>query len=156
MSKLPSSEALANLVNEAVENMWGVPLTYLAETTGQSHSVHSRMVRLDVSGAPGIAVVVSSDEAGGEALGGVMFSCSREELSPSMVEDSLCELANILAGQIKTLIAPDHLMSLPSVVAPDAVAAATELTCATLSIGGSAATVTVAVTTQPLAAFRAA
>lgn len=42
-----------------------------------------------------------------------MFACSPEEADPSMVQDALGELLNILAGQVKSLLALDHKLGLP-------------------------------------------
>ncbi len=122
MNELPTPETLADLICEATQNMWGVPLTLVGEAStagsGTSPASHSRMVLLEVSGAPTLSIVVASDEAGGTALGGVMFACPRDEVSTPMIDDSLCELANILAGQLKTLMAPAHVLGLPTVLDP--------------------------------------
>lgn len=139
MTQLPNPETLASLVSEATENMWGVPFTLADGGANRSGITHSRMVKLEVGGAPPLAIVVSSDDAGGTALGGMMFACDDKAVDNSMIDDSLCELANILAGQIKTLMAPNHSLGLPTV--PDELPASNVI----LRIGARPATVYVSI-----------
>lgn len=145
MSELPTPETVASLVSEAAENMWGVPFTLVKGGNGKATATpHSRTVLLEMSGTNSLSVVVSSDEVGGAALGGIMFSCDRNEVSTGMIDDSLCELANILAGQLKTLMAPTHVLGLPTVL-PKKVFQECELSQAHLRIGEQDATVCVTV-----------
>lgn len=149
MNELPTPETLAGLICEATQNMWGVPLTLVGDAnaadSGTSSTPHSRMVLLEVSGAPTLSIVVSSDEAGGTALGGMMFACSRDEVSTPMIDDSLCELANILAGQLKTLLAPAHMLGLPTILDPKKFVHQHASSRARLQIGAQDASVCVTV-----------
>jgi hypothetical protein len=40
-------------------------------------------------------------------------------LDESMIEDSLCELLNMAAGQIKGLLSADETLGLPKITAPE-------------------------------------
>jgi chemotaxis protein CheY-P-specific phosphatase CheC len=149
MIDIPSPETLASLVTDATVNMWGVNMTLIEDSgvaTAPTASLpHSRAVVLEVSGAPTLSIVVSADETGGAALGSMMFSCDKSAVSTGMIDDSLCELANILAGQIKTLMAPTHKLGLPTVVSARERVHGSELSQATLRIGEGEETVCVTV-----------
>lgn len=148
MRDLPTPQTVASLVSEAAENMWGVPFTLVEGALAESangNGAHSHAVLLEMSGANNLSVVVSSDDAGGAALGGIMFSCDREEVSMGMIDDSLCELANILAGQLKTLMAPTHTLGLPTMLRQKHSFRECELSQAKLRIGADDATVCVTV-----------
>lgn len=149
MSELPTPETVASLVSEASENMWGVPFTLVEGAAGNGATTHagthSRRVLLEMTGANALSVVVSSDEAGGTTLGGIMFACDEKEVNTGMIDDSLCELANILAGQLKTLMAPSHKLGLPTVLGSKVAFQQSESSQARLRIGEHAATVWVTV-----------
>lgn len=149
MSELPTPETVATLVSEAAENMWGVPFT-LVEGSAPANApngngAHSHAVLLEMSGTSNLSVVVSSDDTGGAALGGIMFACERQDVSNGMIDDSLCELANILAGQLKTLMAPSHTLGLPTMLTQKHSFQQCELSQARLRIGSEDATVCVTV-----------
>ena len=97
-------------------------------------------------GDPLYLVTAKSTATGGSALACVMFECAPDETSAAMIEDSLRELTNILAGQLKTLIAQEHQLGLPSRLEDDAtLAGSSRWAGARLQIGAQAAEVDVAV-----------
>jgi hypothetical protein len=45
-----------------------------------------------------------------------LFDCPPEALDSGMIDDSLCELLNMAAGQIKGALALDQALGLPKIV----------------------------------------
>jgi CheY-specific phosphatase CheX len=72
---------------------------------------------LPIGGPRPLKVAVSSDHAGAQALSCAMFSMTIEEIDESMINDSLSELANIVAGQVKAMLGVNHALGLPRMVA---------------------------------------
>jgi hypothetical protein len=75
------------------------------------------MVLLPITGSRHLEVALFSDQASCESLGASLFSMPKEDLDVSMIEDSLRELLNMAAGQIKQAVVPDHVLGLPKVIA---------------------------------------
>jgi CheY-specific phosphatase CheX len=117
---LPAPQALAKLASAATQMLYGVPIEYggpcLVDMPGVSDG-HTAVVPL--IGAPTYIVSAKANGDGGYALASIMFDCQIEAVDDAMVEDSLRELVNILAGQLKSLIAPTHQMGLPSRLTDD-------------------------------------
>jgi len=115
MSELPSPETLANVVEETTQAMYGLPISFAGECQrGLPGANENATVIVPLIGAPLYIITARADEEGGPALASAMYSCDTSDTNPEMVEDSLRELCNIIAGQIKSLIAQDHEIGLPS------------------------------------------
>lgn len=115
MSDLPSPETLAKLVSGVTSTMFGMTFS-LSEplaTTPWSHAQVWHTAVLPIHGARPLTVALSADHAGAEALCSAMFSCTKAELEPSMIEDALSELTNIVGGQVKRLLRVDQPLGLP-------------------------------------------
>jgi len=67
-----------------------------------------------------LAVVVTGDEPSCKKLGARLFSMTPAEIDVSMMEDTLRELANITAGQVKRAMSIDSALGLPRIVKGDA------------------------------------
>lgn len=70
-----------------------------------------------------LAVVVTGDEESCKKLGARLFSVEPKDVDISMMEDTLRELANITAGQVKRAMSIDSALGLPRIIqgaAPEA------------------------------------
>ena len=109
------ARSLAALVSNVTETMCGFrfePVMAL-ET---DRSVGWRVARLPITGKRPLVVALCCDDAGSSALGAALFSCAPDSLDGSMLDDSLCELLNMTAGQIKSALALDQALGLPRMV----------------------------------------
>ena len=119
MTKLPSPEALASLVSKVTETMFSMSFTLETANEPTFPWVEAppwRVCALPIPGARPLTVVIAADEPGALALGGAMFSCPPGQVDASMVDDSLGELANIVGGQVKNLLALDQALGLPKMI----------------------------------------
>lgn len=148
--ELPGPEHLAKLVSGVTQTMFGMSFALASEARPSPWSDEPawRTVVLDIAGARHLTVAVAADDPAGRVLGGQMFSCTPEAVDSEMVRDSLAELVNIVAGQIKASIGLDAALGLPRHVerAVDEVGARSGWRAAHLTHAGQSATVWVAVT----------
>lgn len=112
---LPDSATLATLVSTVTQTMCGVSFTP-AQSLERAADLFWRMASLPIAGARPIRVVLSSSQSSATALGSALFGLSAAELDESMIDDALCELLNMAAGQIKTALALDQALGLPKIV----------------------------------------
>lgn len=113
MSPMPPRDALARAVSHVTSTMLGFKV---APVDGQpAAALLWRTATLSIPGQQPISVALSSNESGCAALGLALFACPRESVDPSMIDDSLCELVNMTAGQIRLLMALDQALGLPRV-----------------------------------------
>lgn len=116
MTDFIDRETLATIATEAVSAMFRLELNPVDDVVdGAAMSRQSRSVVLRLVGTPEITLALACDDQAGAQLAGAMFDVSPQNASGAMIEDSLRELANILAGQVKSLMAPDHEIGLPRV-----------------------------------------
>lgn len=111
---LPDPNALAALVSSVTQTMCGVSFSAQNRDLNEPYQAW-RVCLLTIPGKRPIRVVLTSDEAGAAALGAGMLGMPAEELAPDMVEDSLKELLNMAAGQIKRALSLDQPLGLPKV-----------------------------------------
>jgi hypothetical protein len=117
---LPNAQAIARLANTATQMLYGVPIEFGGTCQADFPDAaggHAAVVPL--IGAPTYVIWAKAIADGGYALASVMFDCKPEAVDEGMVDDSLRELVNILAGQLKGLIAPWHQLGLPSRLTDD-------------------------------------
>jgi hypothetical protein len=147
MMDLPPPETLANMVNEATQMMFGMPVVFGGDCPPTLPDVaDGHTVIVPLIGDPLYLVTAKSTAVGGLALATMMFECAPGEADASMIEDSLRELTNILAGQLKSFIAQEHQIGLPSRLEDDStLAGSSRWAGARLQIGVQAAEVDVAV-----------
>ena len=120
MSELPSPETLASVVDETSQAMYGMAVTFAGECErGMPGANQNATVIVPLIGAPLYIITARADDHGGSALASAMFSCETQDTNAEMVEDSLRELCNIVAGQVKSLIAQEHEIGLPSRLTDD-------------------------------------
>jgi len=77
-----------------------------------------RMAVLEVTGGQPWQVALFSDQGGCTALGAALCQVEPDMLEDGMIEDSLCELLNMAAGQIKGLLSADETLGLPKITKP--------------------------------------
>ena len=116
---LPSPATLAALVTRVTETMIGMSLSVASDRPALvpwEEIPKWRTVLLPIPGKRHVTVAVAADEATGKVIGGRMFSVAPGEVDESMLVDTLCELANIIAGQVKSAMALDQALGLPQVL----------------------------------------
>ena len=116
MIELPTPETLATVVDETTQAMYGVPAEYAGECANSLPvcANKSPTVIVPLIGSPLYIITAHAEPVAGTALASTMFHCPEADASEEMVEDSLRELCNIVAGQVKSLIANEHEIGLPS------------------------------------------
>jgi hypothetical protein len=118
MIDLPQPDTLARLVSNVTETMFGMKFS-LADAVDQhpwSPPSPWHTVVLPILGGRPLLVAMASDVIGGRALGSAMFACPVEKVDKQMIDDSLSELVNIVAGQIKSVLGLDQALGLPKVI----------------------------------------
>jgi CheY-specific phosphatase CheX len=118
MIQLPPPEEMARIVSSVTHTMFGISFEAV-RSSDAGKSLTSRTVMLPISGKVPLTVGLSSDEPGSIKLGSAMFSVPLKEVDASMMNDSLCELVNMTAGLIRTVLHLDQALGLPKVVASD-------------------------------------
>lgn len=149
MKDLPSPEILASLVSTVTETMFGLSFQIASskDETPWSDDPPWRMAVLPIAGPRPLRVALASDEDGGIALGGAMFAAEPKDVDPQMVSDSLSELVNIIAGQVKSAMGLDQSLGLPKILEPGAAPGSQEAgwRSATLQSGSTTVRVWVAI-----------
>ncbi len=75
-----------------------------------------RRAVLPIPGSTPVSVVVTSDKQSCEKLGARLFMVSATAVDVAMMEDTLREIANITAGQVKRAMSLDQALGLPKIV----------------------------------------
>jgi hypothetical protein len=105
---------LAGLVSKVTSSMCGIDF---GTAPPAAHLPQSwRMALLGIPGARPLEVILFSDERSCRALAAGMFGMKVDQIPEDMIEDSLRELLNMAAGQIKSVLAPDQLLGLPRII----------------------------------------
>jgi hypothetical protein len=115
MAPRPSASRLASMVSKVTNTMCGITFEP-ATGAPPSPAMCFRVARLPISGEPPLAVVLCSDQESSATLGSALLKCDPAALEPAMIDDSLCELLNMAAGQIKNALAPDRALGLPKIL----------------------------------------
>jgi len=111
----PDPNTLATLVTNVTNTMCGISFE---PDHDYQHDADApwRLATLAIPGQRSIVVALCSSLAGCQALGAALFSCPADTLDQSMLDDSLCELLNMAAGQIKSALGLDQALGLPKIV----------------------------------------
>jgi hypothetical protein len=112
---IPDAGTLARLVSNVTETMCGISFSAV---TGEapSNELCWRVATLPIRGERPLMVVLSSSQHGCTSLGAALFGCDPLTLDDEMIEDSLRELLNMAAGQIKSALALEQALGLPRIV----------------------------------------
>jgi Chemotaxis phosphatase CheX len=116
MTTLPDAPTLATLVSNVTNTMCGISFEP-ADPATPNAALLWRVAILPIDGHRPLRVALSSDQAGCVALGSALLWFSPDELDAATINDSLCELLNMAAGQIKSALALDQALGLPKIVA---------------------------------------
>jgi hypothetical protein len=108
-----SDEQFAKIVTNVTQPMLGMKFA-VAPSREITSALCWRAAFLDI-GERSLTVALSSDERGCTALGAALFSCAADAVDSSIVNDSLAELVNMAAGQIKSAMMLDQALGLPRV-----------------------------------------
>ena len=115
MAKLLAAQELARLVSNVTETMFGFSVEPCGEETSLPPAAEVAK-QLSLEGANEYSFALSTDIAGGNSLGSVMFAIEPSEVDDETRIDSLSELVNITAGQIKNALGVDAALGLPAEV----------------------------------------
>jgi hypothetical protein len=118
MSNLPDPATLATLVSNVTKTMCGFSFG-VADPKNSTRVACFRMAVLEVTGGHPWRVALFSDQGGCTALCSALFQVEPADLEDGMIEDSLCELLNMAAGQIKGLLSADETLGLPKITSPE-------------------------------------
>jgi len=114
----PDPKAVATLVSNVTQTMLG--LSFAARDLGaiceSTIAPGWCTAMLPIPGVRPVTIALSSDETSCAALGAAMFACSVAEVDASMMSDSLRELVNMTAGQIKSALGLDQALGLPKIM----------------------------------------
>jgi hypothetical protein len=102
------------MVNSVTTTMMNV--RFVLAPASQDIAPFRRAV-LPIPGPMPVAVVVTGDEPSCAQLGARLFSMLPRDVDVSLMEDTLRELANITAGQVKRAMSIDAALGLPRIVA---------------------------------------
>jgi two-component system, chemotaxis family, chemotaxis protein CheY len=120
MADASTEQTLSQMIAESLRVMFGgAVLIGKLEKAMDSHAIaaaNGNAVVVPLIGQPNYLVILCTNAEGGMALASAMFSCNRKLATQPMVEDSMCELANMVAGHAKGLLAREHQIGVPSVV----------------------------------------
>jgi len=110
MAKQLQDNDIARLVSNVTQPILGTK----AVVVSGAEDDPEHFMCLPLHGAPGFNVFMAMTSAGLLQLTSVMFGVESAAVDPSMMKDSLGELANMAAGQIKAAMEPGHVLGLPA------------------------------------------
>ena len=108
--------------------------------------VDGSVVTVPLIGSPNYLLTLCASDEGALRLACAMFGCSRNLASQMMIDDALCESANLVAGQVKHLMAKEHQIGVPSMLTSDStLAGAQPVVGARLNLGDPGAHIDIVV-----------
>ena len=116
MNALPCPETMASLVSGVTETMLG--LTFTPDEAKGPRELAWRTAVLPIAGRRPLTIGLSSDEGGCSRLSAAMFACPAEQVDQAMMNDALCELVNMTAGLLKSVMSLDQALGLPKILTP--------------------------------------
>jgi len=115
LKRIDDTAELASIVSHVTETMLGIRFVAAPDGAEPDGGLFWKNAALPIAGANPLVIAVSADAAGCRALSGAMFSCSGDQVDESMMNDSLCELANMTAGLLKSALGLDQALGLPRI-----------------------------------------
>jgi hypothetical protein len=112
--RLPEPKTIARLVSFVTRTMCG--LEFVPASPGDPVPACWRLALLPIAGKRPLTVALFSDRAGCHALGAALAGLPPDQVDEPVVEDSLRELLNMAAGQLRRELVPDQPLGLPRVV----------------------------------------
>ncbi|HTP27406.1 MAG TPA: chemotaxis protein CheX [Anaeromyxobacteraceae bacterium] len=105
---------MASLVSGVTQAMLG--LTFVPDGAKAHQALSWRTAVLPIAGQRPLTVGLSSDQNGCCQLSAAMFGCRREDVDQSMMSDALCELVNMTAGLLKSVMSLNQALGLPKIL----------------------------------------
>jgi len=105
---------MASLVSGVTQTMLG--LTFVPDQAREHHDLAWRTAVLPIAGGRPLTIGLSSDQHGCSQLSAAMFACPREQVDQTMMNDALCELVNMTAGLLKSVMSLDQALGLPKIL----------------------------------------
>lgn len=115
MTPLPPPEKMAALVSGVTETMLG--LKFVPDAAKDHAQLRWRTAVLPIAGERPLTVGLSSDQHGCSQLSAAMFACAKEQVDQNMMNDALCELVNMTAGLLKSVMSLNQALGLPKILA---------------------------------------
>ena len=112
MLDIPDHHGLTDLFNNVTTSMLAMDCTVANDLSADPKEYHSTAV-LPISGDGGFTLAVSSDLQGCTVLSAAMFAVDSTEVDPEMINDTMAELANMAAGQLKGRLSLSNSLGLP-------------------------------------------
>jgi hypothetical protein len=106
---------MATLVSGVTQTMCG--LTFEPDHAADSSALRWRTAVLPIPGERPLTVGISSDQESLSYLSAAMFALPKEEVDSSMMNDSLCEIVNMTAGLLKSVMSLNQALGLPKILA---------------------------------------
>ncbi len=100
------------MVNSVTTTMMNVKFSLAKESSGVAY----RRAVLPIPGVVPVSVVLACDQASCHQLGARLFCVTPAEVDVAMIDDTLRELANITAGQVKRAMSLDQALGLPRIL----------------------------------------
>jgi Chemotaxis phosphatase CheX len=114
VTELPDRDTLGTLATEAAAAMFSLPLAAIDEADFTEFTLskgHAVLLRLH--GTPAIFVGLACYAQAGAEIASLIFEVPPDQADEAMIADALRELVNIFAGQVKSLLVPEHQIGLP-------------------------------------------
>ena len=102
------------MVNDITTSMMNLRFALVRNTPSDMKPF--RRAVLPIPGQTPISIVVTSDQISCEKLSSRLFMVTPAEVDVPMIEDTLRELANITAGQVKRAMSLDQALGLPKIL----------------------------------------
>jgi len=109
---------MAALVSNVTETMLG--LTFIPDSTAAYRDLRWRTAVLPLAGPQPLTIGLSSDQEGCSRLSAAMFACPVVEVDQTMMNDALCELVNMTAGVVKSVMSLNQALGLPKILSGQA------------------------------------
>jgi len=108
-------ENIVQLSKDIWSSIIGFEITYIPEGLEIHSGVRSMIGCIQIAGDWEGAVTLFCPETLARKAAASMFGMPEEDISEEEIQDTLGELTNMTAGNIKTFLPPSCLISLPSV-----------------------------------------
>ncbi len=110
-------DAVPRLMNDIWGLTLGMEIAPAPLSPEEMTGTYTAWVR--IIGSQNITLILKCPESLAHKAAAAMFDCKPEAADPEQVKDSLKEIVNILAGNVKGMMTKYHFLSMPSVCEPD-------------------------------------
>lgn len=114
MPRRLDASTIARLVSFVTRTMCG--LEFVPASPGDPVPACWRLALLPIAGKRPLTVALFSDRNGCRALGAALTGSAPDQVDEATIEDSLRELLNMAAGQIRRELVPEQPLGLPRIV----------------------------------------